>query len=207
MSSHMALMVKKAAKISMPISATGIWTRRPPVRRIGAGFSLIELLVVVVIIGIFAGAAVLSLGIVGNDREIEREVFRLRTLLDLLSEEAVLQNRDYGVQFSETGYRFYIYDNETFLWFEPANDRFLSERALEYPINLGLTLEDREITLDITFEDDEVDEPEPQVIVLASGEMTPFDVSFYRELNGGQFHLSAEINGTLEVSQEGFDAQ
>jgi len=178
-------------------------------RRAGAGFTLIELLVVVVIIGIFAGAAVLSLGVVGSDREIEREVFRLRTLLELLSEEAVLQNRDYGVEFSETGYRFYIYDNVTLLWFEPGNDRFLSERALEYPISLGLTLEDREITLDIEFEaeDEDIDQPEPQVIVLASGEMTPFDISFYRDLNGGQFILSAEIDGTLEVSQEGFDAQ
>jgi general secretion pathway protein H len=176
-------------------------------RRTGAGFSLIELLVVVVIIGIFAGAAVLSLGIVGNDRDIEREVFRLQTLLELISEEAVLQNRDYGIEFSETGYRFYLYDPETFLWFEPANDRFLSQRTLDFPLSLGLTLEDREITLDIEFEEDEVDEPEPQVIVLASGEMTPFDVSFYRDLNGGQFHLSAEINGSVKISQEGFDAQ
>ena len=90
----------------MPISETGIWTRRPPCRRRGGGFSLIELLVVAVIITVLAGAAVLSLGVVGNDREIEREVFRVRTLLELLREEAVMLNRDYGVLFSEKGYRF-----------------------------------------------------------------------------------------------------
>ena len=81
-----------------------------PVRaRIRAGgFSLIELLVVVFIIGLFAGAAVLSLNVVGDDRDLERETFRLRSLLDTLMDEAVLQTRDYGVLFTRSGYRFLL---------------------------------------------------------------------------------------------------
>ena len=161
---------------------------------------------VVVIIGVFVGAAVLSLGVVGSDREIEREVFRLRTLLELLREEAVMQNRDYGVLFSETGYRFYIYDMERLLWFEPIDDRFLSARRLQEPLSLGLRLEDRDITLDSEFEPEALEEPEPQVVLLASGEMTPFEAAFYRELDGGQILLSSELDGTLEVSEVGFDA-
>ncbi len=191
--------------ISMLKSVTGIWTKRSPLRRSGGGFSFIELLVVVVIIGVFVGAAVFSLGVVGSDREIEREVFRLRTLLELLREEAVMQNRDYGVLFSETGYRFYIYDLERLLWFEPTDDRFLSARRLQEPLSLGLKLEDRDITLESEFEPDILEEPAPHVVLLASGEMTPFEAAFYRELNGGQILLSAELDGTLEVSQVGFD--
>jgi general secretion pathway protein H len=191
----------------MPISVIGIWTRRSPSRRRRGGFSLIELLVVAVIIAVFAGAAVLSLGVLGNDRGIEREVFRLRTLLELLREEAVMQNRDYGVLFSETGYRFYIYDLQRLLWFEPIDDRFLSARQLQEPLSLGLRLEDRDISLDIEFEPEALEEPEPQVVLLASGEMTPFEVAFYRELNGGQIRLSAELDGSLEVSAVGFDGQ
>ncbi len=191
----------------MPISVIGIWTRRSPSRRRRGGFSLIELLVVAVIIAVFAGAAVLSLGVLGNDRGIEREVFRLRTLLELLREEAVMQNRDYGVLFSETGYRFYIYDLQRLLLFEPIDDRFLSSRQLQEPLSLGLRLEDRDISLDIEFEPEALEEPEPQVVLLASGEMTPFEVAFYRELNGGQIRLSAELDGSLEVSAVGFDGQ
>lgn len=200
-------MGRKAVKISMPISATGIWTKRSPLRRYRGGFSFIELLVVVVIIAVFAGATILSVGTLGSDREIDREVFRLRTLLELLREEAVMQNRSYGVLFSETGYRFYIYDPQRLLWFEPIDDRFLRERLLQEPLSLGLRLEDRDITLDREFDPEALEAPEPQVVLLASGEMTPFEAAFYRDLNGGRILLSAALDGTLEVSELGFDAQ
>ena len=200
-------MGRKAAKISMPISATGIWTKRSPLRRYRGGFSFIELLVVVVIIAVFAGATILSVGTLGSDREIDREVLRLRTLLELIREEAVLQNRSYGVLFSETGYRFYIYDPQRLLWFEPIDDRFLRERLLQEPLSLGLRLEDRDITLDREFDPEALEAPEPQVVLLASGELTPFEAAFYRDLNGGRILLSAALDGTLEVSELGFDAQ
>ncbi len=200
-------MGRKAVKISMPISATGIWTKRAPLRRYRGGFSFIELLVVVVIIAVFAGATILSVGTLGSDREIDREVLRLRTLLELIREEAVMQNRSYGVLFSETGYRFYIYDPQRLLWFEPIDDRFLRERLLQEPLSLGLRLEDRDITLDREFDPEALEAPEPQVVLLASGEMTPFEAAFYRDLNGGRILLSAALDGTLEVSELGFDAR
>lgn len=156
---------------------------------------------VLVIIGIFVGTAVLSIGAAGNDREAEREVLRLRTLLELLREEAVMQNRDYGILFAESGYRFYIYDQAALVWFEPTDDRFLAARELE-GLSLDLRLEDRDITLSADFEEEMLEDPEPQVVLLASGEMTPFETAIFRGLDGGRYLLSAELNGALEVSTE-----
>jgi general secretion pathway protein H len=172
-------------------------------RRSG-GFSLLELLVVVTIIGIFAGAAVLSLGVLGSDREIEQEVFRFRSLIDLLREEAVMESRDYGVLFSETGYRFYIYDYERFTWLDPIGDNFLVEHQLQEPLALSLALEGREVALEPDFDPEFLEEPEPQLIIFASGEMTPFEAGFYRGVADGRFLLTGELDGTLEVSQDGF---
>lgn len=174
-------------------------------RRASSGFSLLELLVVITIIGVFAGAAVLSMGVLGNDREVEREAFRLRTLLELLQEEAIMQSRDFGVLFSASGYRFYVYDYERLLWLDPIGDDFLREHELTEPINLALTLEDRDLVLDESFDEEALEEPEPQVIILSSGEMTPFEAALFRELDAGQFVLTAELDGTFEISQNGFD--
>ncbi|MCY3730931.1 MAG: type II secretion system minor pseudopilin GspH [Rhodospirillaceae bacterium] len=170
------------------------------------GFSLIELLVVVTIVGVFAGAAVLSLGIVGSDRVLQREALRFRSLVDLLAEEALMQSRDYGVRFTETGYRFYVYDHQRLVWLDPIGDAFLSEYRLPEGLVMALSLEDRAVVLEPGFDNERPAVPEPQVVILASGEVTPFEAAFYRNLNGGRFVLNARIDGSVEISERGFGA-
>jgi len=167
---------------------------------------LLELLVVATIIAVFAGVAVLSLGTLGSDRVLQREAARLRGLIDLLADEAVLESRDYGLLFSETGYRFYVFDYVTYTWLEPTGDRLLAERTLEEPLQLSLALDDREVRLVQDFAAMDVNEqPEPQVIVFGTGEVTPFEVGFFRDFNGGRFVLSTEFDGTTSVVGDGFD--
>lgn len=223
----------------MPISATGISTRRlgdrnrraeafprrrqrvanaalggalgrfgsRDRRRRCAGFSLLELLVVVMIIALFAGAAVLSIGTLGSDREVQREAQRLGSLIDLLGEEAVMASRDYGILFSESGYRFYVYDYQTLTWNLPAGDRLLAEHELTAPLQLMLELDDRAVELGRSFETMNGNEqPEPQVVVFASGEVTPFAARFYRDITGGRFSVEVDFDGVTTISEDGFDA-
>ena len=59
-------------------------------RRAQRGMTLIEILVVLVIIGIMTALAMVSIGVLGEDREIERESERLADAITLLREQAEL---------------------------------------------------------------------------------------------------------------------
>ena len=188
----------------MPTSGIGI-SRSRPAYRASAGFSLLELLVVVVIIGLLVQAVTLSMGALGNDRELQEETGRLRSMLDLLHEEALMQSRDYGVMFTETGYRFYVFDYQELEWVLPQTDRLLQQYQLRPQLAMSLVLDGRDVPLEPSFESQEIENAEPQIMLLASGEVTPFTIEMERDGTGGRFELTAELDGKVTVVERGFD--
>ncbi|MGO9038995.1 MAG: prepilin-type N-terminal cleavage/methylation domain-containing protein, partial [Steroidobacteraceae bacterium] len=61
------------------------------------GFTLVEILVVVVIMAVVISLAVLSIGVSGRDSQLDEESRRIEGLVDLLHERAVLEGRDFGL--------------------------------------------------------------------------------------------------------------
>lgn len=173
--------------------------RLPPARALSTGFSLFELLVVVAIIALLVGMVALSIGVAGNDREIEQELFRLSRLLELVREEALMQSRDFGLLFSESGYRFYQYDYELAEWVVPVGDDLLAERRFDEQLNVDLLVEDRAIVLAPTFDGATAETPRPQVMILSSGDITAFRASLRRGFDGEPHSLRAEFDGDLEL--------
>jgi general secretion pathway protein H len=162
---------------------------------------------VVVIIGLLVQAVALSWRALGNDQELEQETGRLRGMIDLLHEEALMQSRDYGLMFSETGYRFYVFDYQQLKWVMPQADRLLEPHALRPLLSMTLVLDGREAQLEPDFEsqDEDVEDPAPQVMLLSSGEVTPFTLEMRRDGIDGRFELTAELDGDVQVTQEGFN--
>ena len=70
---------------------------------------------------------------------------------------------------------------------------------------MALVLDGREVALEPDFESQDVDNAEPQVMLLASGEVTPFTLEMSREGLAGRFELTAELNGELTLTEEDFD--
>jgi general secretion pathway protein H len=117
-----------------------------------AGFTLIEILVVVVIIGIISAAVLLSVNLTGRDRELERESDRLLSLVNYAREQAELQTREYGLIFHDDGYQFVAYDVRRGVWREIYEDEALRLRKLPDGLDFKLIVESRPVVLVATPE-------------------------------------------------------
>jgi general secretion pathway protein H len=112
------------------------------------GFTLLELMVVVVIIGLVVAGAIISMGATGRDGQLEQERDRLSALIAYARERGALLTLEYGIRFGQHGYRFVYYDNRTMQWLPETLDDTLRVRHLPTGLAAQLTIEGREVVLD-----------------------------------------------------------
>jgi general secretion pathway protein H len=143
------------------------------------GFTLIEIMIVVFIVGLITAAAVISFGGDSRDTELDKEAERLDALLDYAREQAELQTRDYGVRMDRLGYGFVVFNPLTNEWRLAAEDDALRER--EWPEGLipELVVEGRNVVLDVRKPN--VTDFKPQVLIFANGDLSSFEISLARE--------------------------
>ena len=159
-----------------------------------AGFTLIEMLVVVVIIALLAGAAIISADFDNADARVEREIDRLSALLDLQCEEAILLRQQTGIHLSQTGYQFSILENQAG---QPRIDRVFREREFAHGLEPQLKLDGRYAVLEDEF-------PEyPQLVCFSSGESTPFIFELTTEAQSRSVVLKSDGLGQTEQIIDG----
>ena len=196
----------------------------PRCRRHGTGFTLIELMVVIVIISIMFTFATLAIRSDTPQEIIHREALRFERLVELALEEATLRGEEYALEIYIDGYRFYRFENA---WIPLSDDTLLRDRELPEDMEIEMTLEDTEIIIDPAAsmqtlggaeadtdsdtdsatssvsagaEKDEASKVTPQIFLLSSGEITPeFDLRFYMFGTEASYFIRGRFDGSLNT--------
>ena len=163
---------------SLAGSPLGIPSLAARSRSVAAGFTLIEILVVVVIIGVLSAGLLLSVSLTGRDRDLEKESDRLLALMNYAREEAELQTREYGLIFQDDSYEFVAYDVHRAIWRSVFEDDALILRRLPYGLDVKLKVETRPVVLK---KPQDAKDKTPQVMIFSSGDLTQFEVTLERE--------------------------
>ena len=156
------------------------------------GFTLLELMVVLVIIGVILTFVGLSGGGDSRAQQLQREMQRLVALIELASEEAVLRSEQLAIRIGESDYEFMLLEENQ--WNPISDIPSLRPRVLPKGIELRLELQENPPP-GLKAEEAEA----PQVFLLSSGEMTPFILTFSAAETERRFQLKASLLGRLEV--------
>jgi general secretion pathway protein H len=156
-------------------------------------------MVVVLIVGVIATFAVLSIGGRALDDRLDIEARRVKELIALAQEQAVQQGTELGFLHTPGGYQFLVLDAASGIW-SPVEDGTFRSRTLSDPFYIELRVDGRAVP---PTDVDQKDVPlTPQVLLLSSGEMTAFDLDVHARAFRAYYRLQGDIVGRLKLERK-----
>lgn len=155
-----------------------------------SGFTLLELLVVLVIVGILLGAVALNIS-PGDRQWLQGEAQRIALLLQLARDEAIVRNHPIAFEADDYRYRFLIWQNDS--WQSLQDDPMWREREFtRAPLKLTL--------LFASAAPPGVTRSTPQAVRITFGR-EPVDKAFVLNLalNGQVVSVHADGLGSFQV--------
>lgn len=165
---------------------------RPGCRPVQRGFTLIELMLVILIIGLMVGTVSLALPDSAN-KQRQQLASRLHAQINLASQQSVFQNKDIGLWVSGVSYNFYQFEGDRWTLLEPQS-RF-SPRPLPPETYYELSLDGQPINVK--------DAQQPQILFLSDGQMSSFQLSLRSDAQDSSFSLRGDLNGQTRLTESG----
>ena len=162
------------------------------------GFTLVEILVVVVIMAIVISIAILAVGTTGRDTQLDEESRRIEGLVGLLHERALLEGRDFGLRIEPAAYEFVAYDVRSDRWTTLDQEHEFRRRNLPKGVSFQLELDSRIVVIkpiDRNLTSDTA--PAPQLAIAASGEGTPFRLTLLRDGTPSRASVDGDALGKI----------
>ncbi len=160
-----------------------------------AGFTLLEMMVVLVLIGILTGFALLSVGPEPAGEQVQSQGERLAALLRFHREAAMLRIENRGLRLNEEGYTLVRWDGKK--WVEVSDTSMSAGGHLPEGTRLDLSVDDLPAAL--KPEDTEDGDALPQVWLLSSGEMLPFRLTLSDATESHRFRIDGSASGRIDT--------
>jgi general secretion pathway protein H len=166
------------------------------------GFTLLEIMLVLLLMGLVSSYVMVNAFSVSQSDRLKEQARRLQVIVDMASDYAVLNQLQLGIRIEEASNSyFFMYLDDNQLWQPIANDPIYEEQVLPEEFELALELDelpwqeaeqlfdralfDEESGLDDIGtnigNDEEKRLPPPQILLMSSGEVTPFSLAFMYE--------------------------
>lgn len=189
-----------------------------------AGFTLIEVMLVIVVIGMMVAAVQLNFANNKPEKTLEQEALRFAGVFNLAAEYGLLNNVELGLVVKDGSYEFVGYDGVS--WTSIPENEMLASYKMPEELTIALNFDDLEpdpealVSRDLFEpEEDSLSETEeeekiiPQVYILSGGDITPFKASFlfadeylleqdFAFVVEGKYTTPLTVSGPVEVDRD-----
>jgi general secretion pathway protein H len=149
------------------------------------GFTLLELLVVVVLVAILTGTVILGFTGADTEQRLRGSAEQMAYAIELARQYALQRNREWGLYVEPDSVRFAEFDPEQRTWVEQTVRPFGETQVMD---NVTLRVESEALN-ELPNEDEE---ELPRVMLFSSGEVTPFTLYLEPEWDAAAWEVSSD---------------
>jgi general secretion pathway protein H len=172
------------------ISETGTLILNNACMKRNRGFTLWEMLIVVIIITVSTSVILLSTSLGRDSNDLKVLGSDMSKLMRLLYQEAIFENRNFAISLKHDGYQVLEYDGQEWN---------VSDQTLFRRIKLNEVQSSTLVVENLAVKSVDQEALIPHIIILASGEMTPFEWTINDETTKNSIVLEGDLLGKIRM--------